>query len=314
METLETVVVTGGNTGLGYACARHLAAAGGRHVVIACRNAEKAAAAVEALKAETGSPHIEARSLELASLASVRRFAEELRTAGLPPLKAIVCNAGIQVVSGTTTTEDGFETTFGVNHLGHFLLVQLLLPQLVAPGRIVFVASGTHDPAQRTGMPVPRYTNGHALARPELIEGDVAAIGRERYTTSKLCNIFCTYELVRRLEAEGRTGLTVNAFDPGLMPGSGLARDYGPLQQFVWNHVMPVLRRFMPNVNSTEDSGAALARLVTDPALATVTGRYFEGRREIRSSEESYRLEPARELWESSLALVGLAPEGRAAV
>ena len=94
--------------------------------------------------------------MDLASLRSVRSFVETVRGAGLAPLRAIVCNAGLQVVSGTERTAEGVEMTFGVNHLGHFALVQGLLDDLVRPARIVVVSSGTHDPAKHTGMPSPR--------------------------------------------------------------------------------------------------------------------------------------------------------------
>ncbi len=309
---MRTVVVTGGNAGLGYACARAMVAAGGWHVVIACRDPDRAGGAVEALQAETSSERVEAIALDLASLASVRQCAAELPSRDLPPLHALVCNAGVQLVSGTSYTPDGFETTFAVNHLGHFLLVNLLLRHLVAPARIVLVSSGTHDPAQRTGMPAPRYRDVRSLARPDgraTAERESAgAAGRRAYTTSKLCNVLCAYELARRLQAEGRNGVTVNAFDPGLMPGSGLARDYGPIQRFAWHYLLPALRLFVPNVNSTRRSGAALARLILDPALEGVSGRYFAGMQEIRSSSESYDERKAAELWDASAALVGLHP------
>lgn len=117
----------------------------------------------------------------------MRRFATDLTTRDLPPLTAILCNAGTQIVTGTRTTVDGFEQTFAVNHLAHFLLVQLLLPRLVSPGRIVLVASDTHDPDRHTGMPAPAYTNARSLAYPDDTEtGSASTIGRRRYTTSKL--------------------------------------------------------------------------------------------------------------------------------
>jgi len=160
--------------------------------------------------------------LDLASLASVRGFIDNSRAGALPPIQAVICNAGVQVVSGVQSTADGHEMTFGVNHLGHFALVCGLLDTLHA-ARIVVVSSGTHDPARFTGMPHSRYTSGAALARPP---GDLTAEeGRRRYTTSKLCNLLFCYELDRRLD-HGAQGMTVNAFDPGLMPGSGLGRDY----------------------------------------------------------------------------------------
>jgi NAD(P)-dependent dehydrogenase (short-subunit alcohol dehydrogenase family) len=229
----------------------------------------------------------------------VRAFTKTLRAAALPPLHAIVCNAGLQVVSGTERTAEGVEMTFGVNHLGHFALVQDLCDDLVHPGRVVVVSSGTHDPAKFTGMPSPNYTTAEQLAHPE--EAD-SADGRRRYTTSKLCNMLFAYELDRRL-GRGADGVTVNAFDPGLMPGSGLARDYSAMGRWAWRYVFPLLR-VLPNVNSSRTSGARLAALVSDPGFEDVTGAYFEGKGRIRSSVDSYDREKALDLWEASEQLL----------
>jgi NAD(P)-dependent dehydrogenase (short-subunit alcohol dehydrogenase family) len=171
---------------------------------------------------------------------------------------------------------------------------------LHAPARIVVVSSGTHDPARFTGMPHPRYTSGAALARPP---GDLTAEeGRRRYTTSKLCNLLFCYELDRRLD-HGAQGMTVNAFDPGLMPGSGLGRDYSPLQRFAWRYVLPALR-VLPGVNSTRTSGRHLAALAADPRYDGVTGMYFQGNKLALSSADSYDIDRARELWTSSAQLL----------
>lgn len=314
----RTVIVTGGNQGLGYQAAKNIAAAGdGWHVVIAGRSEEKVAEAVGRMKAESGNPRVEGMVLDLASLHSVRSFAEAFAAReDLPPLGALVCNAGLQVVSGTTYTKDGFETTFGVNHLGHYLLVNLLVREMASPARIVFVSSGTHDPKQRTGMPAPRYPGAKALAWPERYPDPNAGdegpgvVGRRRYTTSKLSNVYATYELARRLTG---SGITSNAFDPGLMPGTGLARDWGPAVRFASDRVLPLLQpvfdMFGMNINTVETSGRALARLVTDPERENVSGRYFEGEKEIRSSDLSYDRENAAELWETSAELVGLGAE-----
>lgn len=129
-----------------------------------------------------------------------------------------------------------------------------------------------------------------------------------RYTTSKLANVLFSYELARRLPP----GVTVNAFDPGLMPGTGLAREQPAPLRFVWNHllprILPMMRRLIsPNIHTPAESGAALARLVLDPVLAKVSGKYFEGLREISSSAESYDATRAAELWQASAALTGIA-------
>ncbi|MEY4578339.1 MAG: hypothetical protein RL701_3042 [Pseudomonadota bacterium] len=318
---LQTVVITGGNSGLGYACARTLLTASPPwHVIIACRDPGRAGTAVETLR-EAAAPgaKIEAMALDLASLASVRAFSVELerklKAAELPPLHGLICNAGVQ--GAKVFTVDGFETTFAVNHLGHYLLVNLLLPSLTKPARIAVVASGVHDPVQleavpMAGVPAPAWNATAALAKGELgpaaAKDDANADRGRRYSTSKLANVYFTYELAPRLPE----GTTVNAFDPGLMPGTGLAREYSAPMRWLWSFVMPKMLPLMRllitrNIHTTEDSGAALARLITDPALASTNGKYFEGLREIRSSVESYADSRATELWQGSALLTGIA-------
>ncbi|MGK2854239.1 MAG: SDR family NAD(P)-dependent oxidoreductase [Microbacteriaceae bacterium] len=295
---MRSAIITGANAGLGLECARAILARDESwYVVLAVRDVTRGEAAV----AELGSPdRCTVLACDLASLRSVRDFPATFAAADLPPLHAVIGNAGLQMVSGIQNTEDGVETTFGVNHLGHFALIDGLREQLVTPARIVMVASGTHDPKKFTGMPHPRYTSAETLAHPQPGE---PVDGRRRYTTSKLCNVLYTYELDRRL-GHGARGITVTAFDPGLMPASGLSRDYTPVQKVVWRTVSPLLR-LLPNVNSVATSGARLAALATDPRYDGVTGEYFEGAKAIRSSTESYDAAKARDLWETSAQLVG---------
>lgn len=324
MQQPQTVIITGGNSGLGLASAKAiLATAPGVHVIIASRDARRASAAVEALQpvALQSGARVEAMMLDLASLASVRAFTGEverrLAASELPPLTGLVCNAGFQGARGLTV--DGYERTFGVNHLGHFLLVNLLLPSLSPSARIAVVASGVHDPAQlkvlppalAASMPVPAWNEPAKLAHGELgpegkDDNDAADRGR-RYSTSKLANVYFTYELARRLPA----GMTANALDPGLMPSTGLAREYPAPMRFIWQavlpRILPLLRRLVtPNIHSTMESGAALARLIVDPTLKNTTGRYFEGLKAIRSSADSYDVTRAKELWQASAALTDL--------
>ncbi|MHA0288822.1 SDR family NAD(P)-dependent oxidoreductase [Mycobacterium sp. C3-094] len=299
--TSRSVVITGASAGLGLECARAVLADDPTwHVVLAVRDPARGAAAVD----ELGAPdRCTVLPCDLASLRSVDGFVDAFTHADVPPLHAIVCNAGLQVVDVSQTTADGVEMTFGVNHLGHFALVTGLLDQLVAPARIVVVSSGTHDPTKFTGgMPHPLYTSAAELARPGS-PGDKD--GRRRYTTSKLCNMLFAYELDRRL-GEGARGVTVTAFDPGLMPGSGLAREYSPAQKLLWRYVFPVLR-VLPNVNSTTTSGKRLAALVHDARYDGITGTYYEGARPIRSSADSYDTAKALDLWATSEHLVATA-------
>ena len=302
--TSRTAVITGGNTGLGYACARALLAATADppwQVVLACRNEERARAAVTRLiETPTAIGRVEAMSLDLASLDSIPAFAAELagrlNTGALPPLRGLVCNAGVQSGARGSVTADGFESTFGVNHLGHFLLVDLLRPLLKPPARVVVVASTVHDPAKKAGLPAPAWNNPASLAAGELGPGGAAdkplAAARRRYATSKLANVYFTYGLARHLP----DGVTANAFDPGLMPGTGLVREAPAPLRFANAHVLPhiipfVRRVHMPNIHTVEESAGALAWLLTDPALAATTGRYFEraGRRSAPRTSRTTR-------------------------
>jgi len=300
MPAHRTVLITGATSGLGLNLATELARDPGWHVVITGRDAHRTREAAEPIGAE-------ALALDLASLDSVRECTARMSDGDRPPLHALVANAGIQHLNGTRANAAGLEDTFAVNHLGHFLLIQLLLPQLQAPARVVIVSSDTHDPQESTGMPAPRYTTAADLAQPnpDWAQGDSpVAAGRRRYTTSKLCNVLLTYELER--QAGGR-GITFNAFNPGLMPGTGLARDYPAYQRLAWRYLLPALTLVRHNVHTPRQSASALARLVTDPALDGVSGRYFSGREEIASSTESHDTDKAADLWQTSLQLTGLA-------
>ncbi len=313
----DIVLVTGGNSGIGFECARALARAGW-HVVIASRDREASAEAVRRIEAESGAGAAGELGLDLGALASVRQLAKEVEARDLP-LRALVCNAGLQTTR-LRLSADGHEQTFAVNHLGHFLLVNLLLARLAAraPARIVVVASGVHDPKLRTGMPKAAVGDLATLAAtggptPERFDGRLA------YVNSKLCNLWFAYELARRLEAtglaDGERTVTVNGYDPGLVPGSGLAREYPPALRFLWDRVLPgvarVLSPVLPTINPAPKSGAALARLVTAPELARATAKYFPSHarwREAPSSDASYDAERARALWEESVRWSGLAP------
>ncbi len=198
-QTGTTVVVTGANSGLGLRSAEALAA-NGAHVLMACRNAAKAATALEAVKAQaTGAPP-EVVALDLSSLASIRECAAGLAER-LDHLDVLLNNAGIMAVPKTTTV-DGFESQLGTNHLGHFALTGLLLPTLLAAPepRVVTVSS-----------------NAHKFGRLHL---DDLFFERTRYSRwraygqSKLANLLFTSELQRRAVAAG-TALTAAAAHPG---------------------------------------------------------------------------------------------------
>lgn len=316
-DATATVVITGGTSGLGYETAKVLALRGWR-VVITSRVLEHAEAAASKLGHETKT-QVRGEPLELASQASIRTFAQRTlkRIKAGERLRAVVCNAGISLNGPVQYTEEGVEKVFGVNHLGHFLLVNLLLESLEKPARIVFVSSGTHVPdhklARRTGTPAPVYTTARELAYPTDRAGGVSAQSL-RYTTSKLCNVLCANELARRVVSRelstAAAPMGVYSIDPGLMPGTGLARDYPRVLQTVMAGVFSGLRPFVDGIRTPQRSAQDVARLVDDPALEGTTGTYYDGHKEARASPVAYELDKARDLWETSSELVGLGAEG----
>lgn len=300
----QTFIVTGGNTGLGFQCASALDADHGNVVVIACRDVKAAEPAAQKLRQSGG--RVEVLPLDLSKQLSVLAFVDEFRARKLPPLAGIICNAGGQSVAVPTRTAEGYETTFGVNHLGHYLLARLMLPDLAPGGRITFVASNTHDPKEKTGMPAPHYESAEAVAH-DFEPG--AEAGKRRYTTSKLCNIYTAYEFARHLAASPDPRLQsirVNAFDPGMMPGTGLAQTYPPVMRFAWNYVLPALTLFQRNVNTPSKSGKRLAQLAAG-SEGGATGKYFSDGHETRSSDLSLDKAKALDLWNGSANMTHLA-------
>lgn len=301
-----TVVITGPTRGLGLACVRALAHRPdppdllllGRPGPALDRVADMAATRVRR------APAVPA---DLASLADVRAAAEavtSLVSAGDgAPLGAVVANAGVQTTDPTQTTADGYDLTFGVNHLALFLLVQELWPLLGPGSRVVLVGSGTHrgGPFQRAvQVPDPQWQDPDVLARPAT--GIDPRAARRSYSTSKLATMYYAHELQRRLGPD--RGVAV--FDPGLMPGTGLARDAHPLVRGTWSSALKALR-VLPGVTTPERSGAVLADLAVDPRWAHLRdGAYVE--LDALSTPAPHATDPAREqlLWEASERLVWL--------
>ena len=197
----KVIVVTGGNSGIGFEAAKEFARKGG-HVVLACRNMEKALSAMEDIVAEIPGASVEIMALDLASLASVRQFATAFK-AKHDRLDILVNNAGIMMVP-YGETEDGFESQFGVNHLAHFALTGLLLkPLLATPGaRVVTISSNAHQRGQMDFEDL-------GLQNDNSYDRSVA------YNRSKLANLLFTKELQRRFEESGADAMAVAAH-PGI--------------------------------------------------------------------------------------------------
>ena len=301
---MKSIIITGATSGIGYECAIQLAKTASQHqLIIPARNEKLGNEVVQTIKHKTNHNNIICLPLDLASLASIREFSHQFNQGRYGRIISLVNNAGLQIVGETRYTKDGFEETFGVNHLGPFYLTLLLMPYLTEDASITFTASGTHDPGKKTGMPAPHFRTPQLLAYPEDIADQNVSVGQRRYTTSKLCNILTVYELQKRLAG---TNIRVNAFDPGLVPGTGLARSYPPVMQFIAGAIFNVLRLFHPNVNTARNSGMRLANLAWSEQYKNYRGRYFEGEKQIQSSADAYNTAFQKELWQSSVEFSGI--------
>lgn len=240
---MPAVLLTGATRGLGLAVA-HALAARGAHVLVAGRSP---AATGEVAHAVGGTPVV----LDLARLSEVDRVLVEL-----PHVDAVACNAGIQFARASEVTENGFETTFQVNHLAHLALLDGLVARAQPPRRVVLVGSGTHDPAKPTGMPDPLEGDVAEMSRPAA--PGTSGGGRARYTTSKLLNTASAAGLARE-----HPDFHVTCLDPGLMPGTGLARDGAAPARLLWRTVALALRAF-PFASTPAASAGVMARLLLD--------------------------------------------------
>ncbi|EXJ68524.1 uncharacterized protein A1O5_08317 [Cladophialophora psammophila CBS 110553] len=309
----RSVIVTGGTTGLGFHAAAAIARQRPDHcIVIASR--KNADGSAESINRSVGRDNVRFMPLDLGDVKNVRSFVQSWGEKSLPPISVLLLNAGSQFPFDIKYTADGFEASFGINHVGHALLFSLLQPYLADEVRIVVTASGTHDPMQKTGMPNAKYTSAEDLAHPS---GDALKIpGRQRYTTSKLCNVLWTYALDRRVRRLPQKKWTVVAFDPGLMPGTGLARQYPALLRFMWKRVLPALIPLLrlvvsPNIHRAEESGASLAWVALDDAVKGTSGVYFEGKKQIKSSVDSYDEAKQEELWSWTLKTLAVDEQER---
>tara|TARA_R110002003_G_scaffold68_2_gene6082 strand:- start:501 stop:1478 length:978 start_codon:yes stop_codon:yes gene_type:complete len=296
-------LITGGTAGLGYQTAISLARQCPKSLIIIASRADPGKAATR-INAKLKQQNVMYMPLDLSSLATVRTFAKSFLEANLPPISALVLNAGIQLPGGIEYTTDGIEKHFAINHVAHALLFHLLLPHLTADARILVVASGVHDPVQAKpfGM-MPAYTTPAAVAAPNE-QAIKASNGRDRYCTSKAANVIWARALGQRMSGHpSHAGKTVLAFDPGLMFGTSFTRNAHPFLRFLNAYIAPWTTRLMrffvnDNINSPAESGGNLAWLVVGKELGGKKGVYCEKRKERESSVQSRDEGVQNELWE----------------
>lgn len=266
----HTIVVTGANTGIGEPTARALAGAGAR-VIYACRQRSTGEAAVARARREFPSCRVEFAELDLASLASVQRFAQNLEA---ERVDALVCNAGLSRLDYAETA-DGFEQTVGVCHIGHFLLTRLLMPRLLAAPtpRVVMVSSTSHT------MP-PKLDFANFPMRAGAYKGMTA------YGQAKLANVLLAKALHRRY---GERGLVACALHPGTLITTDIGRHAA---------VLGLLMKLVSPFTKTPAQGAATTvwAVVHEPA-AELAGQYLKECRVDRCSAEADDPGVAERVW-----------------
>jgi retinol dehydrogenase 14 len=281
--TGRTVVITGGNSGIGRATAEALATLGAR-VVITSRDETRGSAAVADIRRASGNDLVDCVRLDLARLASVRSCADELLER-LDAIHVLDLNAG-GVLSRRSETEDGYESQFQANHLGHFLLSQLLVDRLKqsAPARVVVLSSWGHTQA-RDGID---FDDLQWMARPYR--------GSFVYSATKLMNLYFTFEFARRLAG---TDVTVNALHPGYVAsGFGMSGDTN------WLRLGLVVSR--PFARSPQKGAATAVWLAASDDVKGETGKYFADCKVKAPSPRALDVDAARRLWDLSGELAGL--------
>ncbi len=314
----SAVVITGASSGVGLYTAKALTQRGKHHVIMACRNRIKAQNAAQEVGLPPGSYTI--MDLDLASLAKVHQFVKEFRATGRP-LAALVCNAAVYLplIKEPLYSEDGYELSVATNHLGHFLLANLMLDDLKNSGtpdpRLVILGTVTHNPDELGGKIPPRPDLGNLEGFAKGFKGSQVMIDGKAfepvkaYKDSKVCNVLTMRELHRRYHQS--TGITFSSLYPGCVATTPLFRNHYPLFQ----KLFPLFQKYITGGFVTEaESGERVAAVVSDPAYSQ-SGAYWswgnrqkkEGASYIQSvSPEASDDAKAVRLWDLSAQLVGL--------
>lgn len=267
------IIVTGANTGIGYETARALASAGAT-VVLACRSLETGNEAAQRIREAHAGADVSCRQLDLGSLPAVKAFAEGLDDT---PIDILVCNAGSMSLD-YVETEQGFERTLGVCHIGHFLLVKLLMSKLLASGtpRVVMVSSIAHQNPKKLDFNNLPYK-----------EDQYSIMGA--YGQAKLCNILMALELQNRFGDKGLTACSVH-------PGNMVTTDFGRESGF-----MKFAFKLMSPLTKSANQGAATSVLcaVHEPAEDVAKG-FFSHCQPAKCTPEAQNADVARALWQRS--------------
>jgi NAD(P)-dependent dehydrogenase (short-subunit alcohol dehydrogenase family) len=277
----KQVVITGGNAGIGKATAIALAQKGA-NVIITSRSESKAKSAVDEIKAASKNENIDFVLINLVDQESVRKAAEEIK-AKCPKIDTLINNAGCYL-SDLELSPQGIEGQFATNHIGHFLLTNLLLENIKAAGnaRIINLASIAHKSTLELNFEDLNYEKEEYG-------------GWKSYSRSKFCNILFTKELARRLEG---TGITANAVHPGGVRTEIAEKDANWYTKLGWI----IMKPFMITV---EDGAKTSIHLASSADVEGETGGYWVRSKKEWSNRPSQDPELAKALWKKSEELVG---------
>lgn len=274
-------LITGATSGIGKAAALKLAQLGASLILIS-RNANKGKIVCDQIKKETNNEKIRFYKLDLSLMKEVKEAARKIKS-DYDRIDVLINNAGARFLDHFVT-EEGIEQTLAVNHLGHFLLTNLLVDTLKkSPSveRIINIASGAHF-------------SGDGVI--ENITDPREYDGRKQYANSKLANVLFTYKLADRLK---NVNITVNAMDPGGV-ATNFARNNG-LMNWLKHRIYYLAKG---NLLTPEQGSETIVYLATSPDVEGITGKYFEDKKEIKSSSISYDLNVAQKLWEASEKII----------
>ncbi len=277
-------LVTGATAGIGEVTALKLAEMGATVIGVG-RNPEKCEATATRIRTETGNPNVEFLIADLSSQAQIRSLADTFHQK-YDRLDVLVNNAGAFFFD-RQLSEDGIEKTFALNHLGYFLLTNLLLDLLKpsAPSRIVSVSSSAHYSGT---INLDDLSMEHQFG------------GWKAYGNSKLANVMFTHELARRLEG---TGVTATVLHPGWVATEFAHNNLRGLLLF-FRPIYRLIQRF--SAITPEEGAETMIYLASSPDVEGVTGKFFDKCQEKESAEESYDVEKAKKLWEISEKMVGI--------
>lgn len=268
----KIAVVTGGTAGIGRETVRALALQGAR-VLFTGRNADAAKSLIDELKVQAPVALVEFLPVDFASLKSVKQLAQQIQSR-VKRIDILVNNAGLNTTK-LAQSEDGFELTLAVNHLAPFLLTHLLLDTVADGGRIINVASKMHS---------WRNMNFDDIE----LKKDWGAI--TAYSQSKLANVMFTYYLARQLSSRK---ISVNCLHPGVI-ASDITREMPGFVRFVVKLVL----------KNTAQGAETSVFLASSNEVAGITSKYFDDKKAIPSSKESYDEEKQEKLWRMSKKMV----------